>query len=552
MKDPSKTNQELIEKNALLKQRIQELEQSDSERKRATEALRESEEYFKEIIKNSSDIILILDKLGTITYASSSIERFLGYVPDEVIGKRTLDLIVSDDKPRAIVDFGRALLTKEVLIPNVFRVRHKNGTELLLEGIGNNLLDNPIVAGFVMNVRDITDRKKMEEEKRILEERLQRAEKMESLGLLAGGVAHDLNNALGILVGYSELLYDGFDESDPMREDVRNIMMGGERAAAIVQDMLNLARRGVQTKTVVNLNKTVTEYLKSPEYLKLTSFHPTVRIKTELDEELLKVVGSAVHLSKALMNLVSNAAEAMPSGGDMVIKTESLYLDRPFSGYDKIEEGDYIVLSVSDTGEGITDDDMKRIFEPFYTKKVMGRSGTGLGLSVVWGTVKDHNGYIDVRSGRGKGTTFILYFPVTHEEMEEDKVTLPDEYMGRGEKILVVDDINVQRDLASRMLTKLNYQVETVASGEDAVEYLKTKEADLIVLDMIMDPGIDGFETYRQISEFRPQTKAVIVSGFAETDRVKMAQSLGAGAFVKKPYIKERIGLAVRKELDKK
>ena len=371
------------------------------------------------------------------------------------------------------------------------------------------------------------------------------------MGLLAGGVAHDLNNALGILVGYSELLYDGFDESDPMREDVRNIMMGGERAAVIVQDMLNLARRGVQTKTVVNLNKTVTEYLKSPEYLKLTSFHPTVRIKTELDEELLKVVGSAVHLSKALMNLVSNAAEAMPSGGDMVIKTESLYLDRPFSGYDKIEEGDYIVLSVSDTGEGITDDDMKRIFEPFYTKKVMGRSGTGLGLSVVWGTVKDHNGYIDVRSGRGKGTTFILYFPVTHEEMEEDKVTLPDEYMGRGEKILVVDDINVQRDLASRMLTKLNYQVETVASGEDAVEYLKTKEADLIVLDMIMDPGIDGFETYRQISEFRPQTKAVIVSGFAETDRVKMAQSLGAGAFVKKPYIKERIGLAVRKELDK-
>jgi PAS domain S-box-containing protein len=164
-------NQELIEENALLKQRIQELEQSESERKRATQALQVSEEYFKTIIKNSSDIILILDRLGTITYASSSVERFLGYELDEVIGKRTLDLIVSDDKPRAIADFGRALLTKEVLIPNVFRMRHKNGTERILEGIGNNLIDNPIVSGFVMNVRDITDRKKMEETLRESEER---------------------------------------------------------------------------------------------------------------------------------------------------------------------------------------------------------------------------------------------------------------------------------------------------------------------------------------------------------------------------------------------
>jgi PAS domain S-box-containing protein len=164
-------NQVLIEENALLKQRIQELEQSESERKRATQALQVSEEYFKTIIKNSSDIILILDRLGTITYASSSVERFLGYELDEVIGKRTLDLIVSDDKPRAIADFGRALLTKEVLIPNVFRMRHKNGTERILEGIGNNLIDNPIVSGFVMNVRDITDRKKMEETLRESEER---------------------------------------------------------------------------------------------------------------------------------------------------------------------------------------------------------------------------------------------------------------------------------------------------------------------------------------------------------------------------------------------
>jgi CheY-like chemotaxis protein len=242
----------------------------------------------------------------------------------------------------------------------------------------------------------------------------------------------------------------------------------------------------------------------------------------------------------------------MTSGGEMVIRTENRYLDRPVLGYDELHEGDYVVLSVSDEGEGISEDDLKHIFEPFYTKKVMGISGTGLGLSVVWGTVKDHDGYIDVQSRRGQGTTFSLYFPVTQDEMQEAKTVHIDEYMGRGEKILVVDDVKNQRDLASRILSKLNYHVNTAASGEEAVEYLKTNEVDLIVLDMIMEPGIDGFETYRQISEFTSQQKAVIVSGFAETERVKMAQSLGAGVFVKKPYIRERIGLAVRKELDKK
>jgi diguanylate cyclase (GGDEF)-like protein/PAS domain S-box-containing protein len=163
MKDQSKTKQVLIQELSLLRQKIAELEQSESERKRSSETLRGSEEYFKAIIQNSSDIILIVDKLGTITYASPSIERFLGYESGEVIGKRTLDLIVPEDKPRAIADFGRALLTKEILIPNIFRIRHKDGTERVLEGVGTNLFDNPIVAGFVMNVRDITERKKIEE-----------------------------------------------------------------------------------------------------------------------------------------------------------------------------------------------------------------------------------------------------------------------------------------------------------------------------------------------------------------------------------------------------
>jgi CheY-like chemotaxis protein len=182
----------------------------------------------------------------------------------------------------------------------------------------------------------------------------------------------------------------------------------------------------------------------------------------------------------------------------------------------------------------------------------MGRTGTGLGLAVVWGTVKDHNGYIDIQSEEGKGTTFSLYFPVAREALTGNQPpVLREDYQGKGETILVVDDVKELRDLAVAMLTKLNYQVASVSGGEEAVEYMKTRQADLLVLDMIMDPGIDGLETYRRILELRPGQKAIIVSGFSETERVRQTQGLGSGTYVRKPYAMERIGLAVRQELDR-
>jgi CheY-like chemotaxis protein len=216
-----------------------------------------------------------------------------------------------------------------------------------------------------------------------------------------------------------------------------------------------------------------------------------------------------------------------------------------------MKEGRYAVLIVSDTGTGISANDLGKIFEPFYTKKVMGRSGTGLGLAVVWGTVKDHNGYIDVQSEEGKGTTFTLFFPTTEETPArvEKEVSL-DSYLSNGESILVVDDILEQRELTMSMLGQLGYHVDAVSGGEEAIEYLKNKKADLIVLDMVMDPGLDGLETYRKIIETHPDQKAVIVSGYAESERVMKAKELGAKTFVRKPYILEQIGLAVRRELD--
>ncbi len=237
----------------------------------------------------------------------------------------------------------------------------------------------------------------------------------------------------------------------------------------------------------------------------------------------------------------------------MTISTENRYIDRPIRGYDDVTEGDYVVLSVSDTGIGISDQDIDRVFEPFYTKKVMGRSGTGLGMAVVWGTVKDHNGYIDIESRMESGTCIRIFLPVSGEGgLLRQNGTASREIQGRGETILVADDVAEQREIAESMLARLGYQVAVVESGEAAVEYLKNHDVDLVVLDMIMEPGIDGLETFRRILDHRPDQKVIITSGYSETDRVRAAEALGAGAYVKKPYLMEAIGLAIRAELGRR
>ena len=398
---------------------------------------------------------------------------------------------------------------------------------------------------------EIEQRKQAVKERQQLEAKLQRARKMEALGTLAGGVAHDLNNILSGLVSYPELMLMDLAPDSPLRRPMQTMKDSGEKAAAIVQDLLTLARRGVAVTEVVHLNRIINEYLASFEFKKLKTDYPTVRFDTRLAKELLPITGSPVHLSKTLMNLVSNAAEAINGSGRVKIETQSRYVDRPISGYDDVEEGDYAVLAVTDDGIGISLEDTERIFEPFYTKKVMGRSGSGLGMAVVWGTVKDHQGYIDVQSTEGRGSRFTLYFPVVREESvaAKPKATLA-ELTGNGERILVVDDVRQQREIASDMLEKLGYKVVTVGSGKEAVAYLRQQAVDLLVLDMIMEPGMDGLETYRQVLAVNPGQKAIIASGFSETNRVKEAQRLGAGMYVKKPYTLENIGQAVREQLD--
>jgi signal transduction histidine kinase/ActR/RegA family two-component response regulator len=383
------------------------------------------------------------------------------------------------------------------------------------------------------------------------EAKLARSKKMESLGLLAGGVAHDLNNVLSGIVNYPELILMDLPDDSNLRESIEAIQSSGQRAAAIVQDLLTVARGVAITKEALNLNTLVDEYLHSPEFKKIKQVYPFFSIKTNFDMDLFNIRGSHVHIRKSLMNLVSNAVDAINGNGTITISSMNRYMDRPIRGYDDVTIGEYVVLSVLDDGSGISSDDLDRIFEPFYTKKIMGRSGTGLGLAVVWNTMLDHKGYIDVLTDE-HGTAFELYFPATREKLSVKDLSIPmEDYKGNGETILVVDDVESQRDISCRMLEILGYKTKALPSGEEAVEYLKENTSDLIILDMIMDPGINGRETYERIIDIHPEQKAIVVSGFAVTDDVKAVQKLGAGKYIKKPYTIKKIGLAVKEELKK-
>ena len=398
------------------------------------------------------------------------------------------------------------------------------------------------------------ERDRYQQESRKLQESLARSEKMESLGQIAGGVAHDLNNVLGVSMAYAELIYEQLSEESPLRKSAESILSSTQKAAALIEDFLTMARRGVMVSAVTNLNHNVTGFLHSPVFANIKAMNPGATISVELAEDIMNIKGSPIHLEKTLTNLVSNAVEAISGAGTVTIRTENRYIDRPVAGYDAVHEGEYVVLTVSDTGAGIPPDHLGKIFEPFYTRKTMGKnSGTGLGLAIVWGTVKDHHGYIDVTSEVGKGSIFTLYFPATREETAHDAASVRgEEYAGQGEAVLVIDDSADQRQVATALLTRLGYRVSSVSSGEEAIEYLKVNKADVLVLDMIMDPGMDGLDTYRGIIKHFPHQRAIIVSGFAETERVQETQRLGAGAFVKKPYMKDKIGVAIRAELKRK
>jgi PAS domain S-box-containing protein len=553
--------QRLLETLALLNQkRTEELSRSNEllryevkERKKAVQALGRSREMLRRVIDSHPHSIFW--KNHELVYlgcnAHFAREASLGDA-EQVSGKTDRDLAWQNGEATLFREWDQRVLEEGKPVIFTFeRVSSKNGQARIITATRMPLYSRQgTVIGILGTHEDITERVSAEKERERLEAQLKRAEKMEVIGTLAGGVAHDLNNILSGVVSYPELILMDLPPDSPLRRPILTVQSAGQRAAAVVQDLLTLARRGVSVQEIVDINGILRDYLKSPEFEKLALTSAHVEVETSLAEDLFRVEGSPLHLSKTLMNLITNAFEAMPKGGLLRIETFNQYVDRPVRGYDQVAEGEYVVVRIQDTGIGIPQEDISRIFEPFYTKKVMGRSGTGLGMAVVWGAVKDHNGYIDVDSRPGEGTTFTLYFPSTRKRQPRgEEVTPLEEFLGTGESVLVVDDVPEQREIAEAMIRKLAYSVRSVSSGEEACAMLKETPMDLLVLDMILDTGMDGLETYEKVLSIRPGQKAIIASGFSETERVRRALELGAARYVKKPYTIEKLGLAIREAL---
>ncbi len=534
-----------------------ELQQQNDEIKKKLTA---SQRHFQYLVDHSPDIIYTLDPGGCFTFVNHSMETLVGLRSDLIMGRHYSTIVGKNnaDKSRWILNErrtgSRANQWNELRLLKFDSKgtpkKNKLFAELQSTGMYKQRKPNApaIYLGTHGVIRDITARKLSEIKSRRIKRRLLRAEKMEAVGTLASGVAHDLNNVLSGILGYPDLILMDMPKQDPNREYIRQIQKSGEKAAVIVNDLLTLGRRGVDALEAVNMDEIVQDYFTSPEYAALTQRHPDISFTIDMKARELNILGSPVHLSKCLMNLISNAAEAMPDGGRICVTTHGCVIKKSEQPDTGIKKGRYVKLIVSDSGIGISSADLKKIFDPFYTKKKMGTSGSGLGMTIVWTTVKDHKGFINVKSSSGEGTTFNLYFPVTQKLNRRKKQYDPISIRGHGEKILVVDDMPEQRHLASNMLTALGYDVDCASTGEDAVDYITVNDTDLILLDMVLESRFDGFETFKAIKKLKPRLPVIIVSGLSKMEKITRTLELGARQHIKKPYSLKTIGLAIRKE----
>jgi PAS domain S-box-containing protein len=524
------------------------------EHKRAEQALETASskvaalaEEQRVLLENARDFIYRHDTQGFFHYVSQSVQVVTGYPPEEWM--RHYSTFLTDNPINTLViDHTEKTLAEGIAFPPYqVEIYHKEGQRIMLEVNEQPFFEDGKIAGIVGVARDVTLRIQAEEQREALQRRLDKAEQMESLGLLAGGVAHDLNNILGPLVAYPELIMMKLPPDSPHRRQLTIMGKAAQDAADVIQDLLALARRGRCELKPISINDIVRQYLESPNSLSLQSLHPAVTVATVLDDNIGNMMGSPSHLMKAIMNLVVNAFEAMPVAGTLTIETSQEHLSHLRSDFSVIAEDDYDVLSIRDTGVGIDPRDIQKIFQPYYSNKQMGASGSGLGLAVVYGIIKDHKGYYDILSELGKGTEFLLYFPVSHQAAVATPPANTD-LEGTG-TILVVDDVPEQREIAEQILISLGYQVAAAASGREALAHITDRPVDLIVLDMILERDLDGLDTYREILKLNPSQKAIIVSGFAATDRVSQMQAMGAGVYLKKPYIRQQLAEAVKQEM---
>ena len=402
----------------------------------------------------------------------------------------------------------------------------------------------------VCAIRDISERVRAEAENLGLQQKLAKASKLSALGLMAGSVAHDLNNILSGIVSYPDLLLAQMSETDKYYVQIKKIQEAGKRAAAVVTDLVTIARNGASPKTIENINAIILDHLNSLEHLERLADFPNTIIQTRLHKNLHNTCCSPQHLHKILLNLIGNSLEIVEGQGIIQISTENCTFIHPLTTDEtEPQDNDYVKLTVSDNGPGIKQEDIEFIFDPFYTTKVMGKSGTGLGLSIVWNIIQDHKGWIEIKDNK-PGAVFEIYLPATHAIVSplQESGTIAS-LQGNGETILLIDDQKEQNELMEKVLQKMGYTPYSVTSGEEGIAFLQTQPVDLVFLDMMMGEGLNGRETFERILEINPHQKAIVISGYAKSDEIAKISELGVTEFIAKPVTINKIGLAVKKAL---
>lgn len=520
---------------SLGKTALQAIVRDITERKMAETALKESEEKFRRIAERAFDVIVTVTTDGTLTYISPSVERIFGYKPDQLLGKNAHIFVKESELSEMARLFNQVSLGKYIE-NRCLHFRKADGSWSNIEINAVPIFKNDAIYGAQAIIRDVTETKRLQE----LESRAQR---LETAGKIAGQVAHDFNNLLGPLVAYPELIRDMLPENHPALSFLYDMEKASNKIADLNQQLLTLSRRGHYNQDVFNLNPLISQAVKD-----IGKLPESLIIELDLAADLMNIKGGSAQVYRAIMNVLTNARDAVGSSGKIVIKSENVYIDKTIIGYGRVLKGEFVKLTITDTGTGIPPENIQKIFDPFFTTKTTDKiRGSGLGLSVVDAVMKDHGGYIDLKSGVGQGSAFYLYFPITHQAVPD---AIDADIVGGDESIMVVDDDDMQRNVLCNLLGRLGYKVSTCESGEQALEILKDNPHNLLILDMVMPGGIDGAETFKRVLQINPKQKAIIVSGFSETGRIREARAMGASAFVKKPLNMKALASAVRKALD--
>jgi PAS domain S-box-containing protein len=505
------------------------------------DALRKSELRFRAIIENVDDMITIVGEDGTRHYVSPAMSRNLGYSQEELLATTAQDMIHPSDWPAARELLRTVRLSPGTTVSGQVRYRHKDGSWRIFDAALSNLLDVPGVEGIVVNTRDITEQAALEGE-------LRQAQKMESVGQLAGGVAHDFNNLLTVITGRIDFLIGAPNLDEEQESDLAEIKKAAERAAELTRQLLAFSRKQLLQPRVLDLNRTLDEF--EPMLRRLIG--EDIRIRIEHGHELGCVSADPGQLQQVLLNLALNARDAMPAGGVITFRTANEITGNG-SGSPPIpvEPGEYVMLEVTDTGLGMDSATQARIFEPFFTTKGQGK-GTGLGLSTVYGIVKQSGGGISVASNPGAGTIFRVFFPRTAGfALAETSQGPEDQSLSGTETILLVEDESSVRNLVERVLKARGYVVLAAENGGDAIRLASdpAQGVDMVLTDIVM-PEMNGRELVEALHAKRPALRVLYMSGYTDDEIVRRGLNDPGMSFIQKPFTADNLAMQIRKLLD--